>query len=83
MLKFTLHNVSVHVDGSDEELSMLHAHLKIPVKDRYFIIRRARYSGWDGTVQFLNLKTRRFSVGLWPHVKRWLKLNGHEFTVFF
>lgn len=82
MLKFTLHNVSVHVDGSDEELSMLHAHLKIPVKDRYFIIRRARYSGWDGTVQFLNLKTRRFSVGLWPHVKRWLKLNGHEFTVF-
>jgi superfamily II DNA or RNA helicase len=37
--------------------------------------------GWDGSERFFNLRTRSFSTGFWPHIRRTLKLEKRRYTV--
>ena len=77
MLVFYIHQNTVKVCGSASQMAMLRTYLTVKTANAYF----ARKHRWESSIRFFGQIDKRFSYGLWGHVKYFLRDNDIKYKV--
>lgn len=89
MLIFDLYQNSVKVSGKATQMAQLRSYLTVKIANAYFAskkkwnprTKKLEVVKWNSSIRFFGQISKRFSYGLWGHVKFFLKDNEIKYQV--